>query len=398
MPSVIEPKAVRRKIKIKTKPEPEPEPEPEPAVWTPMETCYHDLQPLNTIEHPKLAIFDLDATLQELGSDIALDEMITAFKEWYHKGYNMVVMSNQYGISKQKTTHEVVQQRFQELSTTIGPDIPVSYMYSTCKDKYRKPMTGMYDAFKSIHEYDMHHEDSFYCGDAAGRTSDFAVSDHYFALNCGLKFYQSDGKSMGPFKKTQISKKFTIYNMGKGDLPPTGKALNILRLDKWLVPAPDTTLPDGPIVIMLIGPPGSGKSTLAAKLQEQHPYLHILNRDTIGSTPKLQSMFNKHMHMGESVILDNLNNIEDKREYYLDRVSDSHRVIAYHFDIPKELSFHLCHLRVQQSGRYVPPVVRYTYYTQFTDITIDDVRVIKGFPVYDSVPPEYYYYYNLKDR
>jgi hypothetical protein len=32
-------------------------------------------------------------------------------------------------------------------------------------------------------------EDSFYCGDAAGRKSDFSSDDLLFALNTGLKFY-----------------------------------------------------------------------------------------------------------------------------------------------------------------------------------------------------------------
>ena len=66
------------------------------------------------------------------------------------------------------------------------------------QDSFRKPMTDMWTFFLENHQinYDDIHQDTFYCGDAAGRPKnylpgqpkDFNISDRYFAQNIGVKF------------------------------------------------------------------------------------------------------------------------------------------------------------------------------------------------------------------
>jgi DNA 3'-phosphatase len=351
-------------------------------IWTNTDTCYYSIAPLRSASVPQLAIFDLDGTIQDGQHVIQL--MIDAVLSWYHKGFDIVIMSNQHGIAKGHTTHQEMQQRCQFLKTELKID--VSFLYCTEKDKYRKPMTGMYDMFKTYHGYKHHHPDSFYCGDAAGHTTDFAVSDHYFALNCDLKFYRANRGHMTPFH--DISPKYSLYDVGSG---------KGLKLSDWIVPDPDMEIPmDTPVVIMMIGPPGAGKSTLSAKLLSKYPELNIVNRDTIGNTKKMSGIIEHHIANRRSIILDNLNNIEHNRMTLLSTLPPTYSVIIYYFDIPKDLSIHLCHMRVQQSGRYIPPVVRHTYYKYLDIPTGPEVRTIKG--LYGDIPKEYYYYYNLKDR
>ena len=63
-------------------------------------------------------------------------------------------------------------------------DYSISFFYAISDDKYRKPMRGMYDLFRSLVDKKV----VYYCGDAAGRKKDFSISDLYFANNIGVKF------------------------------------------------------------------------------------------------------------------------------------------------------------------------------------------------------------------
>lgn len=76
---------------------------------------------------------------------------------------------------------------------------PLQAFVAGAVDHYRKPHTTMWDDFVSNYNggisIDM--DNSFYCGDAAGRPKnwkagaprDFSCTDRKFAANIGLKFY-----------------------------------------------------------------------------------------------------------------------------------------------------------------------------------------------------------------
>jgi DNA 3'-phosphatase len=73
--------------------------------------------------------------------------------------------------------------------------VPVTFFAATCnsrnkRNEYRKPKTGMFKICKEeIYGYKkVDTRDSFFCGDAAGRLSDFADSDLKFAIGNSLNF------------------------------------------------------------------------------------------------------------------------------------------------------------------------------------------------------------------
>lgn len=365
-------------VKISVKPKRIVECRPNPVarpIWKHTDTCYHLNLDLPRTGQP-LAIFDFDNTLFTMDGQPMMD-MIEAVRK-HRLSHQVVVISNQYGITKGKTTHAVVQEKFGRCAELLGGDIIM--LYATDKDKYRKPMTGMYDLLNKVHSL------SFYCGDAAGRAGDFSVSDYYFAQNCGLDF-KTPEMFLGKEATFVVAPKFRLY-------------------DTW---SPDDTQHpvdiemQAPFIAVMIGPQASGKSTLSKAISAAYD-CKILNRDTIGSTAKLQTAFKKHVAVGHSIVVDNTNPTPADREKWC---ADGYSVYYYHFDIPKIQSMHMTHMRVQLGGPRIPPVAVHTYFKKLVEPTEDEcdgvlVHQVKApFEIPSArqdLPKEYKYRYNLKDR
>ena len=64
--------------------------------------------------------------------------------------YNIIIFSNQKGVSIGKTTNIEVQKLIDDFCTKIN--IPISIFYSTTDDENRKPMIGMFNFAKKIFE------------------------------------------------------------------------------------------------------------------------------------------------------------------------------------------------------------------------------------------------------
>merc|ERR1712117_729843 len=153
----------------------------------------------------KVASFDLDNTLITTlsGNDIPKDkndwkilfpEVTCKLKELENEDFKLVVFTNQAGIGLGKVKISDFMDKVESIATKL--DVPLQVFVATGYDNYRKPHDGMWDLFVSGEHFnqliDIHKEDSFFCGDAAGRHSrgkeDFSSSDKDFALNIGLRF------------------------------------------------------------------------------------------------------------------------------------------------------------------------------------------------------------------
>ena len=131
------------------------------------------------------ATFDYDDTLAKRGtSEWLFEEMKETLVE-LSKTHTIIVFTNQNGIPKGHTTKETVENLFNEFDT--NDEFNINYFYSTIKDQYRKPMTGMFDLAQTLLG-PCDRSNSFYCGDAAGRAKDHDITDRYFAENLTLEF------------------------------------------------------------------------------------------------------------------------------------------------------------------------------------------------------------------
>jgi len=350
----------------------------EPKLWENKDTCYYYIGDINPTKN-KLAIFDLDDTIQQMGSsDFMYDEVLPLFEKLNSDGYLVAILSNQYGISKGIVSNEDIQSRCKDIPKYI------SIFYATCKDKYRKPCTGMYGLFLSFLGIDRSivHPDSFYCGDAGGRKGDFAITDRYLAYNCDLKFKTPEEMFLGKKSKTAIK---DVYN----DLDVDDYVI------EWDFDLPES---DNPYLLLMVGPQGSGKSTIAKKIANKYNWV-IINNDTLGK--KAMDTFKTALHNNKSVIIDNTNPKPQDRDKYIDLAS-GYTVLAIYIDIPKLMSIHMCNVRVELTGcKHMPIMAQHIYYKSLVEPSehegISNIQTLEGI-AFDKIPKEFYYRYNLSER
>ena len=129
----------------------------------------------------KLVSFDMDDTLIKTKSGAKFpkdsndwvfwhEKIIPKLKEWYEKGYKIVIFTNQNGISKGHTTENEIKKKIENISQKIG--VPIQVLIASADDGYRKPSKTLWNFFienmNGKIEVDLN--SSIYCGDAAGRT------------------------------------------------------------------------------------------------------------------------------------------------------------------------------------------------------------------------------------
>jgi len=319
----------------------------------------------NEVRSPKLAVFDMDDTLihGDSGSDNwqwAYQEVPTRLRELVLQGWKLVIISNQHGLAKGQVDLGTMTRKLQSLYNQL--QLPIEIYLATEKDTYRKPMTDLWTMILTRMELTDKDVDpqSFYCGDAAGRPKgyfpgrpkDFAITDRYFAYNCGLRFLTPETMFLGLTR----------------DFPYTDPYQSKLNLDCYRSSEP-YPLPQGykasdRNLILMVGSIASGKTILS-----QNPmfagYVH-LNNDTIKNAKKLRERFETAIGTGQSVIIDNTNPQSETRKAYITKAKGAgYKVYVYYMDFPKELSIHLNHMRAQlHHGQYpaVPIIAIHKYY------------------------------------
>ena len=261
-------------------------------MWNNKETCYYRIGNIPSCDGCVYA-YDFDDTLVRRNSSIALPNVIERLKKMIEDGNHIVVFSNQNGIEKKKTSHENVQGIMDLFSESL--DNSISFFYAISDDKYRKPMRGMYDLFRSIVDKEI----VYYCGDAAGRKKDFNISDLYFANNIGISFKLPEEVFNDTFDcvndiacTNKKSLKNDLYGLDiwkDGILDNPRKIVNICSIPSELKNELEMDSDKKKLVIM-VGPQGSGKSTLSSMMRDEYN-LEVMNNDTTGSFKKSMKKF-----------------------------------------------------------------------------------------------------------
>lgn len=161
---------------------------------------WYQLQPTlylwadNTKTTLSLAAFDLDWTLirprngtfpLNINDNIIMDRRIEILKKYQDGGYTIIILTNQKVTSRNPLDFKLKRlNNIGNLFKSYG--IQVMIFMSISDDMYRKPNIGM---ISEINQIIPNSKIVFYCGDAAGRNSDFSDSDLKFAQNAGINFY-----------------------------------------------------------------------------------------------------------------------------------------------------------------------------------------------------------------
>ncbi|VVU95764.1 Polynucleotide kinase 3 phosphatase [seawater metagenome] len=308
-------------------------------------------------EYIKIAGFDFDFTLVKTKSNakfpknendwIVWDKSILPeLKKLVSEGYQLVIFSNQNGVSGGQTTLEKVKARFQQFMDFTN--LNWICMASIKKDKYRKPGIGMFEYLET--QYSINKGDSFYVGDAAGRKkqgkikADFSCSDRKFAFNLGIKFLTPEEF----FLKQAINNKFMIQGFNPFNYNFETNKFNLEPKKKKQM-------------IIMVGCPCSGKSTFC---KTYYPDYEYINQDKLKTKGKVFKALEKNLEDENSVIIDSTNPDKKIRADYI-KLAKEHNyfVITYIITMEKEMAIHMNWFRTKTSDReFIPLLVFHIFF------------------------------------
>lgn len=306
----------------------------------------------------KIAAFDLDNTIIVTKSNAKfpkdkddwkfIDSNIVSEFNTRLIDYNIVIFTNQKGLDK-KSDDKVNLDNFKEKIMNIikSFNTKISVFISYQDDFYRKPLTGMWDLMSEYVSPDLKH--SFYVGDAAGRTNDFSNSDVNFAYNIKIKFL---------LPEEFIQNKTIKYTSEEQ-----------LDIKKWLSIKKLVIEQDALELVLLVGYPGCGKSTYSKKHFDKYVYI---NQDTDKTKNNSINKVKEAVKEEKSIIIDNTNLSYEKRQEFINLVTDKYKIKIIVFDIPIEVCQYMMYYRVQTTHQQ--PINIITYRTMNKNYKLDDIK------------------------
>ncbi|KAI6654898.1 Sodium-independent sulfate anion transporter-like [Oopsacas minuta] len=275
----------------------------------------------------KIAAFDLDGTLITTKSGNVFPKNISDWKPLYtgvknklqslhhNDGYDIVVFSNQMGISTGKTSITGMKEKLDSILRFF--EVPANIIFATKKDINRKPAPGMWSYFQTNSgDCPADIADSFYCGDAAGRPEDkpigkrkdFSDSDLKFAHNVSLTFYTPEELFLGQEPPSlSFGNKFNPYEY-RNDIELN--KIHLLSPEGAKIPFEEQEL------ILLVGCQASGKSSFYREHLAANGYIHI-SQDILKSRDKCLLSTEQLLTAGKNVVIDNTNPDRATRSRYI---------------------------------------------------------------------------------
>ena len=190
---------------------------------------------------------------------------------------------------------------------------------SGVRDGYRKPETGMLELLKEIFKSkQVDVENSFYCGDAAGRKADFSNDDLIFSINAGLKFLTPemlfDGHLVNFPMVPGVKVDAKYMKEEKKTSEQNASDVETIKGFKKIAQSEVQEL------LIFVGGQGSGKSTFWRNYFSMHPNYKRINNDTI-KNPAKALRFCKELLSDKkgktSVIIDNCGTSAEVRSRYI---------------------------------------------------------------------------------
>ncbi|XP_045772876.1 uncharacterized protein F21D5.5 [Maniola jurtina] len=356
----------------------------------------------------KIAAFDMDGTLIKTKSgkvhpvdtndwQIAFPQISKKLLEKLNDGYKIVILSNQSPIGKGRVKIEDFKKKIEGIVEKLN--IPMQVFLATGKGFYRKPAPGMWKllAEKKNDNMIIDIDNSFYCGDAAGRMANWApgkkkdhsMADILLAQNLGITFYTPEQFFLG----------HSIANvpMGKPEFVP-----------KELKPEPfnENLISTEKELLVLVGYPGSGKSTLAKQIEKKSGNKYVtVCRDVLGTWQKCAAEATKLLKQGKSVIVDSTNPDTESRARWTSLATDMHVACrCAHVRTSLAHAQHNNKFREIMRANHAPvnDIVFHTYKNKFVEPTVKEgfkeVIEVKFNPTFDSKEAETIYSMYLLEK
>jgi bifunctional polynucleotide phosphatase/kinase len=356
--------------------------------------------------YDKIAAFDFDGTLVKAPNGKKRlkhkDQGIMAFL-----GTPAIVNNFRSGARKRP---ELVKEIIRAVDTLLGKD--VSIYIATGYDYYRKPCTGMWDAF--IREICPSTQPNwrptkvFYCGDAAGRPGDFSNSDILFAHNIGAhRFFTPEqlfGEDTNDSDETDVDSdesKMSDLEKSIADIALSDDEIDSDDEDPyswrpWPLPSYDWSKGNQEgvhptntqqvkntimriikqpsvlgVVVTMVGRPASGKSSFVREIVqwggEQKLCPLSISNDATGSKKKSMTLFTRELKTGNHslIILDNTNpSREGRAEWIKNATNACYKVVSVTCSLSERWCKQLNMYRAQLNKEKCIPEIAYRMFAK----------------------------------
>lgn len=358
-------------------------------------------------EKIKIAGFDLDQTLisTESGKTFPIDSndwkwmydnVKDKLEDFINKGFEIVIITNQGGIKSSSEKMSVFKTKIENIEKDIAlthanSNIKFKIYGAVHKDVHRKPYPTF---FKYINiDKNVDRDNSFFCGDGAGRPGDFTSGDIKFAYNSMLKF-------MTPEKMFLNEESCGIINY------PI-KPLDVKLFDSKNAYTYCKNDNDSPELIIMVGLPASGKSFIAQRIMSDYAMtqdsINYISLDVLKSKPKMIKAVQNSALNSESIIIDNTNLDIDTRANFIDivkQIDNNYFVRIIHVNTSHERCLHNNYYRYfmnhRENPKLIPEFVYKMMLKKFIEPTKDENELIDKVEVANPSAPitfEYLYYY-----
>lgn len=354
----------------------------------------------------------------------------------HEKKHQIVVFTNQKG--EKNDARQKIKNIVKELKRN---NIIITVYASTEDDFFRKPRLGMYEQFKRDFPSAGH---MYYCGDAAGRETDFSSSDYAFAVNISSNYtsqltwkeYMNQQDTMRniidfipPEELFQIIRRsnkricnrqqplFTTWSgvqdwrtieMPKitwkrtiPDFDVIEQIEDTVNLETILDAIAGTIVDDssrenGILIVLMMGSPASGKTTCAKAICEEFKDdfadgVILVSKDDYPTPAKSFKKFKEHISKGQSVVIDGCHATQESRKKYMDVILKTEKVnwFVINARTDKPTSMLLNQRRAWDArSEPIPDVGIHTWYKKYEDPELD--------PWIDTHHPVYNYNFEIK--
>ncbi|EEB07583.1 DNA kinase/phosphatase Pnk1 [Schizosaccharomyces japonicus yFS275] len=319
----------------------------------------------------RIIAFDLDGTLirPKSGRTFPKDEndwvwlygdiVPKRLREEHASGASIVIFTNQNGIPRRPATAPLFRRKIELLTQAL--DIPILVYAAIQKDKYRKPLTGMWEEMKNVWLSKIDKSQACYVGDAAGRSADHASTDWKFAENIGIQFYtpeqfflhkETEPPNAGPFQPKDFLQTKCSNN----------KETDFQPLDKQEV-------------VVFVGLPSCGKSTFFETQIASHSNYIVVNQDTLKTKARCLKFAREQLEQGHSIVVDATNPDEKTRKDWILLAKEKHLPIrCVLFTTPESVAKHNNVFRAihERKTKLLPDVAFASYKSRYQEPTVKE--------------------------
>jgi len=338
--------------------------------------------PTNIKGSTKIAAFDMDSTLIVPNGKHKFSRNRTDWT-WFSskvpgklqqlygaEGFQVVLFSNQNGISKGKVSQSDVTGKIQDLAQELK--IPLVAFLSKEADRWRKPNVAMWEHFEANYNGGtaIDYSSSFYVGDAAGRPKgwrtkktpkDFSVSDRKFAHNVGVRFHTPEAFFLG--EREHSSWEWRGLNPSEWLERKENDPQRIKEERQWFHGSLPIANQKPLELVVMRGPPGSGKTAFTKRFLVDSGYRWV-NQDELRSKAKCKKALEAALKLKQSVVIDRtFPDRASRREFIeLGQKYNAH-IRLFSMTTPREVAEHCNMVRVRKAeAKKVSAVVYHTFY------------------------------------